>query len=279
MPTLATPLAAGRIAPDKGNYMVGKGFILFKPVGDDFFYHVGNVPTLTVGPKVEKLEHFSSMEGTKLKDLDIVTSKSMELKMTMEEQTAKNLAMLFMGDIDETVPRQPVINIFSAAALTGNLKYYATNEQGPRWYMDLPSVTFTPSGEWSPISENVAQMEVTGSVDSVAGVFGTLQLAEALGTIEPEAILDPFVDSPNATDFVPQVDDPVVAYIGAFIGALSFTYQWNADGTPIYGATEKEYTPLVGDIGKALSVTVTASNLIGDTVVTSEETDEVVAAA
>ena len=39
----------------------------------------------------------------------------------------------------------------------------------------------------------------------------------------------------------------------------SFTYQWNIDGTPVGGATNATYVPAAGDLGKALTVTVTAS--------------------
>jgi len=41
---------------------------------------------------------------------------------------------------------------------------------------------------------------------------------------------------------------------------LSFTYQWLRGGAPIAGATAKTYTPTTADVGRQLSVRVTAGN-------------------
>lgn len=39
----------------------------------------------------------------------------------------------------------------------------------------------------------------------------------------------------------------------------TFSYQWNIDGVAVSGATNSTYQPVAGDLGKALTVTVTAS--------------------
>jgi len=39
----------------------------------------------------------------------------------------------------------------------------------------------------------------------------------------------------------------------------AYAFQWFADGTPIAGATSNGYTPVAGDVGRKLSVRVTAS--------------------
>ena len=75
---------AGITSPNVANLAVGKGFILFKPDNATNFYHVGNVPTFTFTPKITTLDHFSSMEGTRLKDLSITIEKTGEVKMDME---------------------------------------------------------------------------------------------------------------------------------------------------------------------------------------------------
>ena len=48
-----------------------------------------------------------------------------------------------------------------------------------------------------------------------------------------------------------------------------FAYQWLSGGSPISGATGSTYTPVTGDIGAMLAVTVTALNTFGNTRATS----------
>src|SRR5215471_17167176 len=99
-------MTVGVTAPDVGNLAVGKGFILFKPDYASDYFHVGNVPTFTVSIKATQLDHFSSMAGSRVKDLSIVIEKSGEVKMGLEELTAQNIALLVMGDVgdDGAVP-------------------------------------------------------------------------------------------------------------------------------------------------------------------------------
>ena len=277
-------MTVGINAPDVGNLAVGKGFILFKPDDQAEYFHVGNVPTFTFTPKITLLEHFSSMAGSRLKDLVIVTEKSGDVKMDLEELTAQNLALLVLGDVteDTETPSHPQVTIFSRDALVGRLKFYATNEVGPRWYVDLLSVNLTPSGDFSPITENTfAKMTVTGTAQSVDGVFGTMTLMPPVSTLAPENVLAPVISGATGAGGAPMEGDTLTAIAGGWIGVSTYTYQWQNGTTTmadITGATSKTYTPVTGDVSKKLVVQVTGTNPRGDTVGTSDETLAVVAA-
>jgi hypothetical protein len=255
----------GIYSPDVSNLAVGKGFIIFKPVDATAFYHVGNVPTFTFTPKITTLDHFSSMEGTQLKDLSITLQKTGEVKMDMEELTAQNLAMLVLGDVTLDTNGNPVVNIFSRDSLTGELKFYATNEVGPRWYVDLLSVQFNPSGDFSPIGTTFAKLSVTGTVNAVDGVFGTMTLNPPIGTTVPESVLPPFITGGSGTSGAPKVGDVLTANIGGWIGAVSYGYLWKVGGTAPGGtpANLKTYTVVTADATKTATVTVTATNAVG----------------
>lgn len=77
---------------------------------------------------------------------------------------------------------------------------------------------------------------------------------------------------------IPEEDEVLSAWPGEWSQAAAFTYQWSRDGAPISGATGKTYTVTASDIGKALSVTVTATNSAGSESATSGETAEVTGA-
>jgi hypothetical protein len=268
----------GITSPDVANLAVGKGFILFKPVEDADFFHVGNVPTFSFTPKVVVLDHFSAMAGTRFKDLTIITEKSGEVKMDLEELTAKNLALLMLGDVgdDGGTPPNPQVQIFSRSSLVGELKFFATNEVGPRWYVDLLSVNLTPSGDFSPIVENAfVKMIVSGSVQAVDGVFGTMTLMPPVSTLSPENVLLPSITGMSGTGGAPKVGDVLTANVGGWIGASTYTYQWKNGTTTmtnITGATSKTYTAVSGDSTKKLEVEVTGVNSNGSTVATSAQT-------
>jgi hypothetical protein len=265
---------AGIVSPDVQNLAVGKGFILFKPTEVVNYYHVGNVPTFTFTPKITTLDHFSSMEGTRLKDLSITLEKSGEVKMDMEELTARNLAMLVLGDVTLDVDGNPTVSIFSRDSLTGALKYYATNEVGPRWYVDLLSVTFNPSGDFSPIGDTFAKLSVTGTVQAVDGVFGTMTLKPDVNSVVPENVLPPFVTG------TPKVGQVLTANIGGWIGAASFAYLWKVGGTTPAGTpvNGKTYTPVSADATKTATVTITATNVIGSSPAVPSAATAVIAA-
>lgn len=77
---------------------------------------------------------------------------------------------------------------------------------------------------------------------------------------------------------VAQVGQTLTAYPGTWAPFAAFTYAWEADGVAISGATSRTYVPVVGDIGAALTVVVTATNSAGAASAESAATAAVIAA-
>ena len=77
-----------------------------------------------------------------------------------------------------------------------------------------------------------------------------------------------------------QVGQTLTATDGTWTGreTPALKRQWNAGGVPIAGATAATYVPLVADIGKTITVTVTGVNIIGKASATSAATAAVIAA-
>ncbi|MEW9808598.1 phage tail tube protein [Mesorhizobium sp. ZMM04-5] len=80
-----------------------------------------------------------------------------------------------------------------------------------------------------------------------------------------------------AVSGVAQVGQTLTAWEGVWTGAPTFSYQWEADGVEIGGATSKTYAPVVGQIGDVLTVVVTGTNAAGSAAAESVGTAAVIA--
>jgi hypothetical protein len=96
----------------------------------------------------------------------------------MDEWSEHNVRLAVMG------PAAGTINIFSEPEREGAIVITGTNDVGQQYDWTLPSVSFIPSSSINLISgDDWATMEVTGTVNAVAGVFGTV--AASGGEVEP----------------------------------------------------------------------------------------------
>lgn len=167
------------VSPSTDNYYVGKGKISFKAEGEATFRDIGNVSSLETTPEVTTLEHFSSREGVRKKDKEVVTEKKMTVAMVMDEWTAENLAMALLGDISTDLDGNKVIDIFSRNSFEGELKYEGTNEIGPQMDISLFRVVFKPGRALNPISDEWGNLEIEGEVlANELGKFGTWTVRE-----------------------------------------------------------------------------------------------------
>jgi hypothetical protein len=166
-------MTVNNLAPNTDNYFIGKGTVEFQKEGESGYRDVGNVAEFEVTPDVTKLDHYSSREGTRTKDRSVVTERSLTVRMVMEEFNADNLAMMLLGTVTDVSGDVKQIDIFAVNSVKGALKFTGTNDVGPKWTLEFPSVEFTPSDSFSPISDEWGQMEVTGEVLLSGGIFGT----------------------------------------------------------------------------------------------------------
>lgn len=162
-------------APDVGNYYIGKGVVSFQKEGDTDYRDLGNVPEFEFTPELTKLEHFSSREGVKSKDLTIVTEKKGTLRIVLDEWDTANVALAFLGETSINTEGQTVVDIFSLNAIRGKVKFTGQNEIGRKFEMIFNRVDFIPSSAINPISEEFGTLEITGDVAvDDDGKFGTV---------------------------------------------------------------------------------------------------------
>lgn len=104
-----------------------------------------------------------------------------------------------------------------------------------------------------------AQLKRTVQV-SVTATKAGVSPATALSATTPKVA--PGIFTTTAAPSVmgtPQVGVPLLASSGSWSPEGSYTYQWSVDGTAVAGATGMSYTPAPADVGKPVTVTVTAT--------------------
>lgn len=264
-------------SPNPRNYAVSKGFCIFTPDDTAVAHHLGNMTQWLYTPKVDILPHYSTMAPIKVQDFTTILQAGGSVRADLEEMTAYNLSLFFQGSVDTSDPNAVTVGIYDVLeSITGSIQFYATNNVGPRWFFNLTRCQITPSDTLNMISDAYNKMPITMShIIDDEGLFGTIVLQADIRTVVPSNIFAPFIDGPLELGDDPafaKVGEQMQANVGQWIGSQGYAYQWYANAVIIAGATSKNYTPISGDIGKPLTVQITARNANGTTAVLSGPT-------
>jgi hypothetical protein len=107
----------------------------------------------------------------------------------LDEWTAQNLAIALLGSLETDSAGRPVIKIFDATTVGGELKLTGTNDVGPKWEYHFLRVEFVPSAALGAITDEWGQIDITGNMIAVGGEFGTATLlAEEEEASESESV-------------------------------------------------------------------------------------------
>jgi hypothetical protein len=83
-------------------YTLGRGMLLFKPVGETGFEDFGNVKDFSLTVKTEKLEHYSTASGIKVKDAEIVKSQEFNVSFEIDELRIETLEKFALASRTDT---------------------------------------------------------------------------------------------------------------------------------------------------------------------------------
>ncbi len=183
-------VAPHETSPNIGNYVVGRGIGYVKLIPPSLnpdlnYVDAGNITEFTFQVKPTRLDHFSSRVGVRKKDLVVVTELAATLTMTLEEFTARNLAMAVLGVQSESPPGTHNVSILQQPLIYAAFKFVSTNVVGPQWTYEFPVCLFTPSkaisllppgsGAWGAMD-----FEVDVLYDDVTQTFGTCTASDIL---------------------------------------------------------------------------------------------------
>jgi hypothetical protein len=167
-------------SPNVQNYHIGKGIVSFKETGAGSYTDLGNAPSFTYTPTIEKLEHFSSREGIKTKDFTAITTAGATITMTLDEITGLNLSFFALAEQGTDTDGNITLAGLSKTLFTGEIKVVGTNDIGQQVDFDA-IVSFVPSGDFSFITDEdeFTVLEIEAEVQKdVNGNFGVWTVRE-----------------------------------------------------------------------------------------------------
>lgn len=186
-------MAISNTSPNTENYFIGKGVVYWMGSSETAWRDLGNVPEFEVSLTLDKLDHFSSREGTRKKDRSIIREQGGTVRMVIEELTARNLELALMstasaevslsttGDITTGEPE--ITGLASDTGLVDGRQYSVSgvgipvgamatwNDTDSELVMDVDATATTPDLAISitaPISMDIfSEAEKTGKIKFV----------------------------------------------------------------------------------------------------------------
>lgn len=142
-------------SPSPDNYLLGRGAVFFDKFDDNGDktgeLHLGNAPAFSITPELEKLEHFSSLTGLKVKDKEVIVQAKLICNFTLDEITKENLALAFLATSEAFTQTAGTITDLDVVAKTLGAYY----ELGKRHVSDvvvkntLGTVTYTEGDDYT----------------------------------------------------------------------------------------------------------------------------------
>lgn len=90
------------LAPNPQNYMLGRGRIYFDTFdasgNSTGLLDLGNAPSFNVSISTEKLDHYSSRSGLRVKDKSVLLEVNVSVTFTLDELNVENLRLAFLGN-------------------------------------------------------------------------------------------------------------------------------------------------------------------------------------
>lgn len=146
------------------NYSVGKGILWIAewsgttpPVDPGDYREMGNCPSIEVEPALERLAHYSSREGFRLKDKNPIIQTDYNVNFDCDEIASKNLNVFLLGNLDGNV-----IHAMQATDKEYALKFISDNPIGPNGTWNFWRATISSNGAMALIGEEWMTMSFMG---------------------------------------------------------------------------------------------------------------------
>jgi hypothetical protein len=149
------------MAHNVDNYAIGKGILSIAEwtttVAPTVFTDLGNAPAVEVQPSVEKLPHYSSRSGLRVKDKNPIIQTEYTINFDLDEISAPNLNYFLMGSLAGNV-----VSALQGTDKEYSLKFVSDNPLGPNQTWVFHKVSLAPNGPLQLIGEEWMTMSFAG---------------------------------------------------------------------------------------------------------------------
>jgi hypothetical protein len=132
------------IPHDVENYSIGKGILYvaeWSGGAAGAYSDMGNAPSIEIEPTLERLPHYSSRQGFRVKDKNPVIQTDYMVNFDLDEIAAANLNKYLLGVIDGDT-----IHGLQSANKEFALKFISDNPLGPNQVWEFWKCTLSPNG-------------------------------------------------------------------------------------------------------------------------------------
>ena len=211
------------------------------------------------------------------------TASSFASNPTINDGTYdQNVSIYATLTVSSGVPVNTAVPVISGSTVVGDTLTSSTGT----WTNSPTSYTYQWNEGGTAISGATSSTYVLVSSEVGDTITVTVTASNSLGSGSPATSnsVGPVTSGAPANTALPtisgtaQVGDTLTASTGTWTNSpTSYSYQWNAGGTAISGATSSTYTLISGEVGNTITVTVTATNSSGSTSATSSAVGPVTA--
>jgi hypothetical protein len=154
----------GISSPSPQLYSLGRGILSIgewngttPPTYPGGFVDVGNCPRFEVEVTEEKLEHFSSRSGTRLKDKVVILETGYTLNFDFDEISVENLKVFLKGTLSGYV-----ISANQALDREYAVRFVSDNPVGPNEKWEFHRTQLSPGGPFNLISDEWGTLTFAG---------------------------------------------------------------------------------------------------------------------
>ena len=154
-------MADAQVAPNVGNYMIGKGVLSIAKFTNGVvgsYADVGNCTKFEFSMTEEAKEHYASRTSTKEMDAEVVIQTGYTVDFTLDEIAVENLRMFMKATLSG-------VNVLYANQNANQyyaLKFISDNPSGPNVKYEFWKAKLTPNGAFSLIGDDWTTMGFTG---------------------------------------------------------------------------------------------------------------------